>query len=333
MTFRSPEFQVAFQKTLSYTLLYLVIPSYFTKGFRTHGAIFLKDFIFMVHTMLIIGLILAVANPNFVFLAGRYCSLLGNPNGIGIYGFLMVILVVCTQIKFPELFSRKELIWIYLIITVSVIMSGSRNAIMCIGIFLAFTKFYKVSYWYGFVTVIISIMLYQVVFANLPTILQMLGLAKALRADTLEDGSGRMVAWLFALKQLNTNLLLFIFGGGFSFDEYIFYLNRHALSALGHQGGVHNTYLAMWLNTGIIGLILWFAGFMRTIFKAVTISYSAFPIMYSVLFSAFFEAWLMGSLNPYHITFLLIFTLITTDKSEFTEIQPEAHSFKPGLLK
>jgi O-antigen ligase len=277
----------------------------------------------MVMTMIGIGLLLIFLNNDFVFLAGRYCGLLGNPNGLGLFVVLMIILIVSATIKFPDLFTKNELIVMYLMLAVSVILTGSRNALMCIIIFLAFTKFYKISYWYGFITVILAIMMYQVVFSNLPTILEMLGLAKALRADTLEDGSGRMVAWLFALNKINTDVKLFIFGNGFSFDEYIFYINRYALSALGHQGGVHNTYLALWLNTGIIGLLLWFAGFIRLFFKAVAVSFTAFPVMYTILFSAFFEAWLMGSLNPYHISFLMILSFLMTDLKEFADFNKE----------
>ena len=138
---------------------------------------------------------------------------------------------------------------------------------------------------------------------------------------------------MFALNELNKNLYLFLCGSGFSYDEMLFYGNRHALSALGHQGGVHNTYLALWLNTGIIGLVLWAFGFLRNIFKAVTISYTALPLLYTVLFSAFFEAWLMGSLNPYHITMLLILTLTLTDKNEFAGFREEVKSvsFQPQV--
>ncbi len=317
VVFRSPEMQIAFMKTLSYGLLYLVIPAYFTKAFRDKGAIFLKDFIMFVSLLFMIGVALIVLAPNFVFLAGRFSGILGNPNGLGIFTVLALILTVCTQIKFPNLFTRNELIMIYTFMALSAILSGSRNTLMCIFIFLVFTKFYKISYWYGFIAVIIAAMLYQVVFSNLPTILEALGLAKALRADTLENGSGRMVAWLFALSKLNSDIKLFMFGGGFSFDEYLYYINYTMLSAMGHQGGVHNTYLALWLNTGIIGLALWLVGFFRSVFKAVTVSYTAFPMMYAVIFSATFEAWLMGSLNPFHIMFLFVLTLITTNTSDF----------------
>src|SRR5688572_10432510 len=303
ITFRSVDMMVSFQKTISYGLLYFIIPAYFIKAFRVNGAQFVKDFIYLVVFLILIGYSLIFFKPDFVFLAGRYNGVLGNPNGMGMFTTFVIILTLCANIKFPDLFSRNDLITIFVLTGITVVLTGSRNSMMCIIIFMLFTKFYKISYWYGFMAVIVAILLYQVVFANLPTLLEALGLAKALRAENIESGSGRIVAWLFALNKLNNNVPLFIFGGGFSYDEFLYYANRHALSALGHQGGVHNSYLALWLNTGIVGLILWGIGFFRTFFKAIPHAYTALPLLYMVLFSAFFEAWLMGSLNPYHITF------------------------------
>jgi O-antigen ligase len=331
---RSPQMMVTMQKTLSYALLFMITPAYFYKAYKDKGPIFLKDFVYLITTLFAIGLILIVVKYEFVYLAGRYNGILGNPNGIGIFSTLFFILLTCSVIKFKDLFSRNELIVIYSILMFSVILSGSRNTLMSIMIFLIFTKFYKLSYWYGFAAVIVAAFLYQVVFSNLPTILEALGLAKALRADTIESGSGRMVAWMFAWDRLNSDVKMFLMGGGFSFDEYIFYANRHALSILGHQGGVHNTYLALWLNTGIIGLVLWLTGFFRIIFQAVRVSFTAFPIMYAVLFSCTFEAWLMGSLNPYTIMLLFVLTLITTDSHTFKDHESYNTTLDhPGALK
>jgi O-antigen ligase len=335
--FNAPQFTLAAQKTLSYGLLYFVAPTYFIKAFHEYGKSFLKDFTWLITILLLVGLLLIVIAPGFVYLAGRFTGIFGNPNGLGIFCTVFFILFSCIQIKFNGLYSRNELIFIYSVLMLAVVLTGSRNTLMSIFIFLLFTKFYKVSYWYGFIAVIGAGFIYQTVLSNLPSILEAFGLAEALRADTLESGSGRLVAWIFAWKNINSSLMQFFIGGGFSYDEFVFFINKDALSALGHQGGVHNTFLALWLNTGIIGLILWLTGFFRATFKAIPVTYTALPMMYAVIFSASFEAWLMGSLNPFNIIFLFILALVTTPNDFFadglTDSQSETEPLSINTIK
>jgi O-antigen ligase len=317
--FSHPVISISAQKTLSYGLIFLVAPAYFFKVFEDYGRVFLKDYAMMVALLLIAGLALYIVFPDKVLVGSRYSGVLGNPNAIGLFCTVFFILFQSAVIKFPDLFSRNEKVFIYGLIAISVLLSGSRNTILSIALCMFFTRFYKISPWLGTFIVIVIAVIYQMVMTNLPEILQSLGLAKALRADTLESGSGRLVAWTFAWNLINSSFHQFMFGRGFGFDEYIFIQNYSFLVKLGHIGGVHNSYLALWLNTGIIGLILWLIGFFRTIVKAIPKSYTALPITYAVMFSGFFEAWLMGSLNPYTITFLFILSLINTESSAFAE--------------
>jgi O-antigen ligase len=321
---RNPETMVSIQKTLSYGLIFLVSPAYFIKVFREQGTRFLRDHSFLMSYLLLAGLILYFTMRETVLVGFRYSGVLGNPNAIGLFCTVFFILFQCAVIKFPNLFTRNERFFIYFLIGFSVLLSGSRNTILSIGIFLFFAHFYRISPWLGAFIVLIIAALYQVVISNLPDILQALGLAEAMRADTLESGSGRIVAWGFAWQLINSDIKQFLFGNGFGYDEWIFILNYSVLEKLGHIGGVHNSYLALWMNTGLIGLLLWLSGFFRTIMRAIPKSYTALPLTYAVMFSATFEAWLMGSLNPYTITFLFILAMLNTDNSEFADYQPGA---------
>ncbi|MBL0340388.1 MAG: O-antigen ligase family protein [Bacteroidetes bacterium] len=320
---RGPEFGVAVQKTISYGLIFLIGPAYSIKLFTDKGTIFIKDHVFLMSFMLAIGLLLFVVANNQVVVGDRYSGVMGNPNAIGLFCMLFFMLIYSAQIKFPGLFTKNEQVLLYGLIAVSVLLSGSRNTIISIGIFLFFSRFYKLSPLLGTAIVILTAIVYQLVVSNLTEILTSLGLAKAMRADTLESGSGRLVAWAWAWKFINADIKNFFLGMGFGFDEYYFIISHHILSKLGHIGGVHNSYLAIWINTGIIGLILWFAAFLRTIIKAIPKAYTALPFMYAILFSAFFEAWLMGSLNPYTITFLFVLCIIYTDSNSFADRKPQ----------
>ncbi|MCB0482743.1 MAG: hypothetical protein KDC83_15040, partial [Flavobacteriales bacterium] len=73
---------------------------------------------------------------------------------------------------------------------------------------------------------------------------------------------------------------------------------------------VHNTYLILWLNNGIVGLIAFAFGLVTAFVKASKNSYLAFPVLFAALFQANFEPWLAASLNPYTIVFFFLIPLL-----------------------
>ena len=76
----------------------------------------------------------------------------------------------------------------------------------------------------------------------------------------------------------------------------------------------HNTYLAFWLNTGIVGLILFLRSFVLIFIKASKNTPISMAIMFSVLFSILYESWLAGSLSPYTTMLLIILTIVSEDE-------------------
>ena len=307
----SPILSKAFEKTISYGLLFLVTPLYFGKVIETRGTDFLKAYIWVLVFILISGVLVYFFQPDTGMLGSRFRGINRNPNGMGIFCLMSTFVVAVFTIKNPGLLNRTQILLIYALIFICMFFSGSRNSLLSAIIFFMFVHFYRISYWAGFIITIIAIMLYQVVTSNATEILEALGLAKTLRADTLESGSGRLVAWAFAWKTINSSVSQFFIGGGWAYEEFLFIANRDFLGRLGHIGGVHNSYLGIWLNTGLIGLILWFYGFFRCIFTAARYSYLAMPLTYAALFSAFIESWLLGSLNPFTIIFISLITYIT----------------------
>jgi O-antigen ligase len=308
-------------KTLSYILLFTAVPAYFTKAFREQGPSFLKDVIMLFACLLLAGIVMIPVFPNVVFLVGRYCGVYGNPNGIGIACTLLFILVFITNKKFPDLLDQNELRLLYGLVVLSTLLAVSRNTMMSIIIFLLFARFYEMGYLAGFAIFIVAIVVYELINQNIVAIVQALGLGQYLRAEAIEDGSGRLIAWRAAWQQIQSQFFL---GRGFAFDEWYFYENRYWLSALGHQGGVHNSWLAIWMNTGLIGLILFAVGFIKTYLKALAHTSLSFPILFAVVFSASFEAWIMGSLNPFHIILILILTTIIHEE-EFNATPKEEY--------
>jgi len=307
--FRNPLPMLAFQKTLSFALMFIFIPNYFTREIALdRGERMLKLWIWSGTLLYVVALGLSRILPeNYTYLVGRYNGLLGNPNGIGSFSTVFFIMIMLTLQKHPKMFTKPQLVLIFGSLILSVLMSGSRNCIFSILIFLFFSRFYKISYWVGFVIVIIVAILFQIINENLPAIINAFGLGDYFRVDHLEDGSGRLIAWTFGWQEIQNNFML---GRGFSYEETLFEENKYWLNDLGHLGGVHNTFLALWLNTGIIGLIVYLVGFFKNFFKAASVNYMALPTMFAILFSCMFEAWFQGSLNPFTIIAILNITLL-----------------------
>jgi O-antigen ligase len=75
---------------------------------------------------------------------------------------------------------------------------------------------------------------------------------------------------------------------------------------MGHSGGVHNSYLSMWMDAGIIGLVAYFGAIFAIISKVMKHNYIILAFVTSIAFNIYFESWLVASLNPFTILYLII---------------------------
>ena len=302
-----------FSKTVSYALLYLVVPNFVLYNFRVQGWEFIRNFIYFVLVVLFSSYLMLYVNPRWVSIAGRYKAYFGNPNALGIFSMLMFMLVyLATSIK-KDLFSNTAKWLILASFMYFLIKCGSRTSLTATVMFLLFSRIFAIAPFFGFIAFILFLAIVEYVSSNLATIAYALGLQNYLRVETLEDGSGRYFAWNFAWNQINDGGF-FLFGGGFGNDEYIMRQHYPYPRSQGHHGGVHNSYLTMWFNTGIMGILIYFRSFILMFVKASKHTPVAFAVMISVMFSSLYESWLNGSLNPFTIILLFIMTLITEDE-------------------
>ncbi|MBK9402765.1 MAG: O-antigen ligase family protein [Bacteroidetes bacterium] len=318
---RNPDPALSFQKTLSYFLLIAAIPNYFLRQIEVEKEVFLRKLIWLITLLYIIGLISIYTLPyDWAYWADRYQGFMGNPNGIGVMSTVMFLLIHVAQYHYPKMFTRMDKYIIYGVLFISLIMSGSRNSIFSIVIFLFFSYVYKVSPWIGFAIVILAAVVFQVINENLAAIFTAIGLGSYLRVDHLDNGSGRLIAWTYAWSEIQKHY--FILGRGFSFEEYLFSLKQDWFEVRGHIGSVHNSFLAVWLNTGIIGLICFVYGILTNFIRAAKVNPLAFPCMFAIIFSNMFESWLQASLNPFTIIALLVLTLLQYEKPAAKEESP-----------
>ena len=180
---------------------------------------------------------------------------------------------------------------------------------MSLIVLIASNSLFKLSPWIGILVIFFIIAIYDFLLSYFITTMIDLGLQEELRLDKIEDASGRVIAWTFAWDNIQDSFFL---GKGFGYDRNLTRINFMRLSKLGHEGGVHNSFLMLWLNVGLLGLIAWLRGMFLVVIKGNKNTRVALPILISVFISAFFEGWLVGSLNPFTPFFLITLTVLTS---------------------
>ncbi len=304
-------FNSAIAKTISYFLLLLVVPNYVVKAYREDSTDFFRLLFYVAIFILLLGLIVKPFFPLFVTLEERYRGMLGNPNGLGLYCLVVFILFGLLNKSMPYLISRQEKLLFYALILTSVFLCGSRNAIIAILIYLFFSSLGRISVGLGLILLVIIAVGYEYINLNVVDFVKSLSLEKYLRADTLSNAAGRFIAWKLAWEYISKNIFI---GHGFEYTDYLFYINQKSLNAVGHQGNAHNSYLTFWLDTGITGLIFYFAAFLGAFIKAARRNKAVIAGLYAILFAAVFESYLTASLNPYTMVVFIILTIFTSDE-------------------
>lgn len=299
---------VGLQKTISYALLFMLVPNWVLYCYRRQGWEFFRNLIFFMTAILLAGPVIERVDPEFAYVGGRFRGIFGNPNGLANYAYLMLMLVAVITFVNKRVLSMLERIVVMAIIGYFIIKSGSRAALAASLMFFVFLRFFSFSPWIGFVGLVTVLIGVEVISSNFEAIVIYFGLEEYFRLGTLKEGSGRYFAWEFAWQHIQR---YFVFGGGFANDEFIMRSNREYLEKMGHQGGVHNTYLSMWLNVGIVGLLIYLRSLFLLFVKASKLVPMSLAVLFSVLFSIMYESWLIGSLNPYTIILIMIMTVVT----------------------
>ena len=298
----------SFQKMASYAILLLVIPWIVNMLLNEDRDKFLYHLVMLGTVVLLIGVALRYLRPAMVIFAGeRFSGLLGNPNGMGIYGFMFFCLVTIINTFHPRLFTIAEKVVVYFLIIISLVWAGSRGGIFSSLLFLAGWWLFRRNVLIGFAVMTAVYISYQLVMSNFVEIVTSLGLEDYFRLDTLESGSGRVVAREFAWTQIELNYWL---GKGIGYTEHLMHLHAKDFLQKGHQGNVHNSYLTIWLDTGLIGLIAFCWGWLRNFVAASAGSPVVWAVLFGLLLSTTVESWLAASLNPFTIQLVIILSLL-----------------------
>ncbi|MEL6673303.1 MAG: O-antigen ligase family protein [Bacteroidota bacterium] len=302
----SPVLSTALFKLFAFGIMLMVAFTYFPMILKkNHGAL-VQDIVVFILLVFASAFFLRLIGAPIVMMKDRFAGMFGNPNGLGIFATLTTCFLTIYMHINPRF--RHICLWALFFGILNIVLSGSRTALGAQILFFFLYFFYQrgtrgvVFLWALLVPSVY--LFFQIITPE--DILISLGLGEYLRVDSLTSGSGRFLAWQVAITEITANPF---FGQGFGFDEHFFVMLREKFQVTEHQGGVHNSFLTLMMNTGLVGTTLYIL-FLTNISLHIKKTKLLFPVMVAAMISANFEGWLPTSLGTFNIYFLLSLVLL-----------------------
>lgn len=294
-------------KPLSYILVIIVSPVVVKYMLTYEKDLFLRSLV-LIYTLVFVFSFINIESNATLEKYGRFSGIFFNPNALGIFSFLFFMLTHLIFKFQPQLFTKPERIIVTALILLGVIYSRSRSGMFAIIIY--WSTIYVFERWQikgviiaGLTMVIVSYV------TSFEDIIRGLGLAEFFRLESLETGSGRNIAMQEAWQQIKQNP---IDGYGIGYTEQYFTEHHERLAKKGHIGGVHNSFLWVWLDIGLLGLTTFIWGWFRWFVITYKYTILILPVGVAVAFSTNVESWLMGSLNHVTIQLIIILSLLSS---------------------
>lgn len=200
-----------------------------------------------------------------------------DPNNQAI--FLMFGISIALYYMIVE--RRKILFCIATVVVslLSILMTASRGAFLSVGIMIAIIFVFILRDWKLKVLFFIALaVLLLLVYRYIPSIVSSSSMERLTEFDTYEGGGARLELWTNAFKLCSENPIYIVFGAGWG---------TYNIINTGH--GMHNTYVEIFSNTGMIGLCLFFYPIVKClIFLMKRKKYLPIFIAISVLLPCFF---------------------------------------------
>jgi O-antigen ligase len=290
---------VGLQKLISYFLMLIIVPASVKHLLSKPGAgLFLAKLVFVFLAFYAFSVVMSRIRPEQYATFGRFNGIHRNPNGVGVFISLFIMNMVLIRDKYPRLFSRPFFIAFLVFCFLAMFLSGSRNAILSTGVFFLFRTI-RVKFFVGLILVLLIASTYGVISYFAEMLIINLGLAETFRLDTLSYASGRIYIWDACWREIQHNYWL---GHGFSFEELNKWDQKYLVEIpelIHNYGNIHNSYLTIWLNTGLLGLAAFLGGMITLVVRAQEKSPSIAPLFFAALFLGFFESYMVASLNPF----------------------------------
>ncbi|MCO6494637.1 MAG: O-antigen ligase family protein [Bacteroidetes bacterium] len=308
---------IGFQKLVSYGLMIFIVPAAVLHLLNKPGGIvFLRKLLFVFVFLYGLSILMAQVNPDGFAHFGRFNGIHRNPNGVGIFSALFVMCIALIRDKYPKLFSNT-MFWAFIgVFLITIVISSSRSALLALIIFLIF-RTVRIKFFMGLVITLVIASSYAVITVWVEKLIIDFGLQSEFRLNTISYASGRIYVWDACWREIQSHYWL---GYGFTYAEYSHWDQKWyaEIPMLIHNyGNIHNSYLTIWLNTGLLGLVTFLSGLIYLVFKAQRKSPSIAPMFFGAVVIAIFESYMVASLNPYTWQLWFGFTIAAFTPKKF----------------
>jgi O-antigen ligase len=255
--------------------------------------------------MFIAGVVNALLGNN-AWYALRYRGVFGNPNTIGM---LSIVFLPPAVGQFIRTRKMSALLLIGLIAG-SLVLSGSRNGVMTSSIAVVFLL-YRIRAWRSMTAIASAAVVLLLVMPTPTEMADQDPVARLTSAQKIATGGGRLEAWTTALPIIREKPLL---GYGFGTEELIFRGRTFRV----HRGEyIHNSYLGIAYQLGIIGALVLFVPLFALLLKRITAR--GLPtvqlavceaVLLGGLIASMFESWIYSAGNAFAFPFWILVMLL-----------------------
>jgi O-antigen ligase len=308
--FYSPYPSLTLERTTTVLALYISVFWIIWKYAYEQGPEKIVDLILKVTTLLFIMCYLMIfIGPDWAFTGGRLRGIFLNPNSLGL---TCAILLPLSHWQFLETKKRTAL-FLFFLMLVGLFLSGSRNSINATIITMGYFTYMR-SRKFRPLILFTSMSLILMLFWAIQTLAKLF-FHTYYRTETIPTMGGRLEVWPFALDLIVNKPF---FGYGFGVEEKLFPLKYTPLfkSTLGY---IHNSYLGIMVQLGMLGFILFFTPLFILLFKELFSKQdSEVPLLRHALRASLlvgllcciFESWVYSVGNAQAFPFWIIVMLL-----------------------
>ncbi len=209
----------------------------------------------------------------------------------------------------------KNWIWgiAFGVILFSVFQTRSRTEFLSLAGFFFVWKFPKLSLFIIPIGVLGMAFFTEQILLLASKTIYFLHLGDILRPETLTIGGGRLHAYKFAWNEIHQSLF---FGEGWGFAHQLLESNSSKLRNLGHYGNLHQSYLTVLLNAGLVGLLAFLVGWSQLFFQSFKRNWHlGFAAFIAIFVSTSLESWLISAINPFTPLLLILLQIIQNSQN------------------